>query len=143
MREWISLCEEWVHTVVFSNGEEHDILRNPERRDVFKMIAADRHHQVRALATPTDIYVFSAEMTHGDAQTALGWPLWDHARIFIDADGPYLNVCDDMANAGSDEDYDDPKDREHNRVQRAMVDDWCTNHPVLRRWFPSYTLGIR
>lgn len=108
-----------------------------------KLINADEFNSVRALATPTDLYVFTANLSHGDVQHQLGWDLWDKARIFIDKQGPYLNENDDMAFVGTDQDYEDEEYREHNRLQRKMVDDWCSDHPVLRRLFPGYKLGIR
>ena len=105
------LDEEWFHTVKYGNAE-YDILRNPDRRDLMRMIQADQFKQVRAICTPEDVYVFTAEMSHGDVQSELRWNLWDKARIFIDRNGPYINESDDMAVVGTDQDYENEKDRD-------------------------------
>ena len=70
------------------------------------------------------------------------------ARIFVDANGPYLNENDEMAEVGTPqwEAYSEdmnPADRDYILSERKLVDDWCSNHPVLRRLFPGYKLGIR
>lgn len=144
MRHWIDILNEaWFHSFKYGGDRVIDIFKNPSRGELMKLIREDQYNSIRCLATPQDIYVFTADVSHGDAQTALGWDLWDKARIFIDAHGPYLNENDDMNLVGTDEDHENPEDREHNRLQRKMVDDWCSNHPVLRRLFPGYRLGVR
>lgn len=142
MRDLINLVETWFTSIKGYNGLV-DVYKNPSRAELMKLIHEDEYKQVRALATKDDLYIFTASLSHGDVQSALGWDLWDKARIFIDQQGPYLNVNDDMVFSGTDDDYEKEEDREHNRIQRSMVDDWCSNHPVLRRLFPNYTLGIR
>lgn len=137
------ITEAWFKGIRLSNGEVIDVYKNPSRAELMKLINKDEYNSVRALATPTDLYVFTANLSHGDVQTALGWGLWDKARIFIDKQGPYMNENDDMNLVGTDEDYEDEEAREHNRLQRNMVDEWCRDHPVLRHLFPGYTLGIR
>lgn len=132
----------WFHTVKYGSTT-HDVLKNPSRRELMRMINDDEYKQVRAICTPNDVYVFTASMTHGEVQIDLGWGLWDTARIFIDAQGPYLNQEDEMARVGTDEDHEDEEDRAHVAKQLQMVKDWCTNHPVLNRLFPGYTLGVR
>lgn len=144
MRHWIDILNEaWFHSFKYGEGRVIDVFKNPSRAELMKLIREDRYHNVRALVSPEDVYVFTSDVSHGDVQTALGWGLWDKARIFIDTNGPYLNVNDDMALAGTEDDYDDPDDRKHNQSQRRMVDEWCSNHPVLRHLFPNYQLGIR
>lgn len=150
MRRYLDIINEaWFSTIPTSHLGDVDVWKNPTRAETFKLLRNDEYHNARALVTPQDVYLFSANLSHGDVEHHFGWPRNTMARIFVDANGPYINESDDMAMVGRGEEWDDfvssqsPEDIAHVVGERRMCDEWCSDHPVLRRIFPGYKLGIR
>lgn len=130
-----SLTEEWHTTLPSSEGDHtYDVFKNPTKAEVFKLLAQSKHHEARALVTPTDIYVWNADADiHLGPMTELGFRYDEDAvRILLDRDGPYTNQFDEM------------NWEEEQKPLLSRVQQWCTDHPGLRRIYgPNYKLGCR
>jgi hypothetical protein len=148
LRRWMTLVEmhklheSWLMSIDDGYGHDYDVFQNPSRAEAFKLIATDEYKQARGILTPTDLYICGSGLTHFDLAQALKLDRDATARIFLDRNGPYLNIDDEMAQIDDpsvDKDDIDP----WTTAQRKLVDDLAADHPSLKRIYGRYTVGIR
>lgn len=136
-----NLNEAWFSTL--SNGStSYDVAKNPTRGDLAKMLKLDPI--VRAWLTGTDLFAFPAsQVIHSDTEAYLPVDYRTDARIYLDAQGPYLDADSMMADVMFCPEEDVAEMKKYTPVEFEIAERWkalIANHPSLNRLYGTYEL---